>query len=255
MDARKAATLLTIAVLALRLATSLSPAMAADDARPAGATGAADAKERAAYDAFVKSLKTEAFAEDYPGPLRDLDSPDAEKRIIALNVLCASQRIDAIPHVVAMLDSQDTRTRVHAGGVLNNIVSNIELRRRDDTRSERIVLRPRRPNDPDLTPLRWIVRKMLTGEDDGNTPAYGATMAAYIGLPDLEKELRALLGSKHPAVTRSAVNALRVLGFTVEYTPRALDEVAPKKQQVEGAGKWTSFLAAPQGPLQNGWEL
>jgi hypothetical protein len=57
-------------------------------------------------------------------------------------------------------------------------------------------------------------------------------MAAYIGLTDLEKELRALLKSRHPAVTRSAVHALRTLGFAVEHEPHPYGEGAAQEQPV-----------------------
>ena len=172
--------------------------------------------ERAAWLAFAKSLDTETFAKDYPGAIRDLGSPEPAKVVTALNVLGATEKIAAVPFMVPLLDSADRRVRIYAGSGLERIVSGIELKRRDRTTPGKMVLRPRTGEDPDLTPLRWVVRKMLTSRD---TPSYAATMAAYIGLPELEKELRALLQSRHPAVQRSATHALKVLGLQGDEEP------------------------------------
>jgi len=188
----------------------------ADAAGPSEGGKTAEEKERLAWESFAKSLDAGKLAKDYPGALRDLDSGDTEKAITALRILGAIGSIEAIPYIVPFLDSPKLCVKAYAGLALKNIVSSVELKRRDMKHPDGIVLRPRRKNDPDLTPLRWIVRKMLTSEDDdGNTPAYGATIAAYIRLKDLEEELRALLKNRHPAVSRSASHALSTLGFTV----------------------------------------
>jgi hypothetical protein len=194
----------------------------ADAATPDVEAGRVEAKERAEWEAFAKSLKTETFAKDFPGPLRDLDSGDEQKTLAALNVLGASGAIEAIPYLVPFLDSPRREIRVFAGLNLERVVSGIELRRWDTAHPDRLALLPRTPKDPDLTTLRWVVRRMLTSEDDGNTAAYAATMAAYIGLADLEEQLRSLLRSPHPAVTRSAVHALRTLGLAVDHEPHPL---------------------------------
>jgi len=196
---------------------------------PAGDGRDTESRDRLAWTSFVNSLDARRFAADYPGPLRDLDSGETEKTVVALNVLGASGAIAAIPRLVPLLDAPDRQIRIHAGLNLERIVSGVELKRRDPRHLDRIVLRPRTGTDPDLTPLRWVVRKMLTAEDDGNTQGYAATMAAYIGLPDLEEELRALLKSRHPAVTRSAVHALRTLGFAVDREPHPSEADPPER--------------------------
>jgi len=193
------------------------PIAAEDETNPLGSDAvSAEAKERAAWEAFAKSLDTRAFAEGQADPLRDLDSGDRRKIVAALNALGSSGAIEAIPYIVPFLDSQEPTIRVHAGLNLKHVVSGIELKRRDTTQPGRIVFRPRTGGDPDLTSLRWVLRRMLTSKDDGNSAAYAATMAAYIGLPELQKELRDLRKSVHPAVRRNALLALQTLGFTVE---------------------------------------
>jgi len=228
--------LFTTLLLAMCGTAGLSTAAAADTEASDSQAGTAEVKERAAWETFARSLKTEVFAKDYPGPLRDLDSGDREKTVKALNGLGASEAIEAIPSIVPFLDSPRPEIRVYAGLNLERIVSGIELKRRDMAHPDRIVLRPRTPKDPDLTPLRYVVRRMLKSEDNGNTAGYAARMAAYIGLTDLETELRELLRSRHPAVTRSAVYALRTLGFTVEHEPHPLNEGSADKKESPAAG-------------------
>jgi len=183
---------------------------------PAGAGAGRPDPERAAWEAFVKSLNTATLAKDFPGPLRDLDSGDDRNVIRAANVLGTSGAIEAIPFLVPLLEARSVEVRVQAGLNLERIVSSVELKRRDLAQPDRVRLRPRTTGDPDLTPLRWVVRRMMQAADDGNTAAYAATMAAYIGLRDLAPELRRLLQSRHPAVTQSARHALQTLGCAGE---------------------------------------
>jgi hypothetical protein len=91
-------------------------------------------KER--YDAFVESLDHRTLAEDYPGAVRNLDSPDPKKRIVGIKTLAATREVAAIPLIVPFLDSEDRGVRIYAGQALNALVATHQLKRRDKTRSE-----------------------------------------------------------------------------------------------------------------------
>jgi len=60
--------------------------------------------------------------------------------------------------------------------------------------------------------MSWVILKMLQMPDDGNTHAYAANMIGYLGLKEYEDDLRQLLTSRHPAVSRAASRALGMLG-------------------------------------------
>jgi hypothetical protein len=163
------------------------------------------------YLAFLETLDLVKLEADYAGAVRKVRSlnPDDQKK--GLQVLGACDEIDAIALIVGLLDSEDEGVRIHAGLALDHIVSGNELKRRDFAHSDKIVLLPRSPEDIDLRPLAWIILKMMRGSDDGNTAAYAATMAGYLGLSEFRGELKRLLKSRHPAVSRSATYALSVL--------------------------------------------
>jgi hypothetical protein len=168
------------------------------------------------YSLFLKKLDAARIKSDYPGAIRDIRSPKPGDQIRGLNVLGASGRIDAIPWIVPLLDSENDLVGLHAGRVLEQIVSGNELLRRDMNQPEKIVLRPRSADDVDLRPLGWVILRMMKAADDGNTAAYAATMAGYLGLSEFDGELRKLLKSVHPAVQQSARNALSMLGLSLE---------------------------------------
>jgi hypothetical protein len=168
------------------------------------------------YSSFLKKLDAARIKADYPGAIRDIRSHKPGDQTRGLNVLGASGRIDAIPWIVPLLETENDLVRIHAGRVLEQIVSGNELLRRDMSQPEKIVLRPRSAPDVDLTPLAWPILRMMRAPDDGNTAAYAATMAGYLGLPELEGELRKLLKSVHPAVQRSATHALSMLGVGID---------------------------------------
>jgi hypothetical protein len=169
--------------------------------------------ERARYDAWLASLDADGIARDYPGAVERLRSGDPAGIRTALAMLGLSKAPGAIAHVVPMLDSTQPAVRVEAGLALERLVSSIQLARRDPARPDAIVLRPRLPGQPDLTPLRWLVRHLCKDSDDGSIPAYAATMAARLELVDLGPELAGLLKSRHPSVTNAARNALHELGI------------------------------------------
>jgi HEAT repeat protein len=164
------------------------------------------------YDAFVKSLDHRRLAKDYPGAVRNLDSPDPNKQIVGIKTLAATDEVKAVPWIVPFLDSEDQGVRVQAGLSLNAIVASYQLRRRDKSQPEKIVILPPGPGDTDLNPLSWVILKMLRLPDDGNTHAYAANMIGYLGLEEYEPELRRLLDSRHPAVTQAARQALEMIG-------------------------------------------
>lgn len=163
------------------------------------------------YISFLKGLDAGRMEGDYVAAIRDLKSQEPNDQRRALKVLGASGEIDAIAWIARLIDSDDGGVRVDAGLALERIVSGYELRRRDMSYPEKIVILPRSATDIDLRPLAWLILKMMRLPDDGNTAAYAATMAGYLGLSDFAGELEGLLKSRHPSVRRSAGNALRVL--------------------------------------------
>lgn len=185
-------------------------------ALPAAVPAVADPPDEFAlkqtYDAFVKSLDHRSLAKDYPGAIRNLDSPDSKMQTVGIKTLAATEEPRAIPWIVPFLDLGDCGVRIVAGQTLSAIVATHQLKRRDPNRPERVVIFPPGAGDIDLRPLSWVILKMLRLPDDGNTHAYAANMIGYLGLKAYEPELRILLESKHPAVARAAGNALEMLG-------------------------------------------
>jgi len=164
------------------------------------------------YGAFVQSLNHRQLAEDYRGAVRKLDSPDPKQRIAGIKTLAATDEVRAIPWIVPFLDSEDRHVRIYAGRALNGLVASHELKRRDKSQPEKVLILPPGPGDTDLKPMAWVILKMLRKPDDGNTHAFAANMIGYLRLGQFEGELRQLLKSRHPAVTRAARNALEMLG-------------------------------------------
>ncbi len=169
-----------------------------------------DLKQR--YEAFVASLNHRQLAEDYPGAVRNLDSPDPKRQIVGIKTLAATDDIRAIPWIVPFLDSEDRHVRIYAGQALNAVVTSHELKRRDQDQPDRVVIHPPGPDDVDLRPVSWVVQKMLRMPDDGNTHSYAANMIGYLGLREYKDDLRQLLDSRHPAVTQAVTRALEMLG-------------------------------------------
>jgi len=171
------------------------------------------------YDAFVKSLDHRRLAKDYPGAVRNLDSPDPKMQTVGIKTLAATEEPRAIPWIVPFLDSEDQHVRIHAGLSLNAIVASHQLKRRDRSQSEKIVILPPGPGDTDLKPMSWVILKMLRLPDDGNTHAYAANMIGYLSLEEYATELRGLLDSRHAAVTQAARWALEMIGAPLTSTP------------------------------------
>ena len=163
------------------------------------------------YDAFVQSLDHRRLAEDYLGAVRNLDSTNPRKQIIGIKTLAATEEVKVIPWIVPFLDSQDRHVRIQAGLSLNAIVATHQLKRRDKSQPEKVVILPPGPGDIDMRPMSWVVLKMLRLPDDGNTHTYAANMIGYLGLVEFEGELRKLLDSRHPAVTTAARRALEMI--------------------------------------------
>ena len=178
---------------------------------PTAAAPPDEAALKQSYDAFVQSLDHRRLAEDYPGAVRNLDSDDPKKQVTGINTLAATEEVKAIPWIVPFLDSEDRHVRIQAGLSLNAIVATHQLKRRDKSQPEKVVILPPGPGDIDLRPMSWVILKMLRLPDDGNTHAYAANMIGYLGLEEYEPELRKLLDSKHPAVTAAARRALEMI--------------------------------------------
>ena len=180
---------------------------------------------RAQYEDFLCSLRPDRFKQGYPALMQKLKSRDRDERITALRTIGQSGELDAIPLIVPIvLNEKDLSVRIWAGCALKQIVTSHELKRRDHTHPESVVILPRSPGDIDLRPLAWVLREMLAKPDDGNTAANAATMIGYLGLKEFEPDLRRLLDSRHPAVTTSAVHALRMMDLEVEKEPHPLEE-------------------------------
>jgi hypothetical protein len=164
------------------------------------------------YENLVQTLDHKRIARDYPQAVEHLDSSEPQVQIAGLQTLAATGEVEAIPWIVPLIDSADSRVRIIAGLSLSRIVASHELKRRDMTRPETVVIKPPGPGDLDLKPLAWVIVRMLRKPDDGNTYAYAANMIGYLRLAELETSLWQLHKSRHPAVTRAAGNALKMLG-------------------------------------------
>ena len=164
------------------------------------------------YDAFVESLDHRKLAEDYPGAVRNLDSPDPKRQIIGIKTLAATEEVAAIPLIVPFLDSEDRGVRIYAGQALNALVAAHQLKRRDKRQSGKVVILPPALGDIDLKPVSWVILKMLQMPDDGNMHAFAANMIGYGGFDEYEPELRKLLDSRHSAVKTAARRALEMIG-------------------------------------------
>ena len=99
------------------------------------------------YAVFVASLNHRQLAEDYPGAVRKLDSPDPKQQIVGIKTLAATDEVRAIPWIVPLLDSEDRHVRIYAGQSLSAIVAAHELKRRDKTEPGRVVIKPPGPGD------------------------------------------------------------------------------------------------------------
>lgn len=163
------------------------------------------------YDAFVQSLDHRSLAKDYPGAVRNLDSPEPKRQAIGIKTLAATEEVKAIPWIVPFLDSEDRNVRIQAGVSLNALVATHQLKRRDKSQPDRVVILPPGPGDIDLKPVSWVIFKMLCMPDDGNTHAFAANMIGYGGFDEYADELRELLKSKHPAVTAAARRAIEMI--------------------------------------------
>ena len=111
----------------------------------------------------------------------DMRSGEPDELTRGLNILGASGKVDAIARIVPLLHSDHELIRLHAGRVLEQIVSGNELRRRDMNQPGRIVLRPRSSDDIDLRPLAWIIvgmmRALMTATPRRMLPRWPVTSA------------------------------------------------------------------------------
>jgi hypothetical protein len=188
-------------VLAVGLVSTAS--FASKSARPAYD----EAQLQRAYFAWVAELNTARVATDYGKAVRDLVSGEPSRQKAGLQTLSAAEEVEVVPWLVLFLDSPDLRP--WAASALDQVISRVALKRRDPKAND-VVLLPRRPSDPDLKPLTWIALRLLRMPGVlGN----GATIARYVEARELEAELRAALGSRHPAESNHAWFALDALGF------------------------------------------
>ena len=179
------------------------------------------------FDAFMESLDMLTVYEDYPTAVRKLLSGNPEKQTQAVMTLAETGEIEVIPWLLLFLDAEDRNLRMWTGSSLEKLVSSYVLKRRDMTRTEAVLIRPLRPEEKDLQPLAWIVLKMFRKQDDGNTHAYAASMARYLGLDEFERELEHCLESRYPAVANKAKWALESLERQKEYENETSDK--PRK--------------------------
>ena len=190
---------------------------------------------QAQYEDFALSLDLQRFKDGYPALIKKLGSKDRDERIVALRTIGQSGETDAIPLVVPIvLNESDRAVRIWASCALKDIVTSNEFKRRDRQHPERVVLLPRSDEDVDLRPLAWVLREMLATPDDGNTHVFAARMIGYLGLKRFEPDMRRLLESRSPAVTRSAVHALRLMGYEVEEVPHPSTIESYKPLEREG---------------------
>ncbi|MHC4574846.1 MAG: HEAT repeat domain-containing protein [Planctomycetota bacterium] len=172
---------------------------------------------------FIGAMDFLTVTRDYPKAIRKLLSGDPNKQIEAVKTLAETGESEVIPWLLPFLEADSNSLRIWTGASLEKLVSSCVLKRRDKTIGEVVVIKPLRPGDKDLRPLAWVVLKMFRKPDDGNTRAYAASMARYLGLYEFERELKHCLKSKHPAVSNKARWALESLERQKEYEKRTSD--------------------------------
>ncbi|MHC4866531.1 MAG: hypothetical protein ACYTEX_20845 [Planctomycetota bacterium] len=172
------------------------------------------------FDKFMAALDLLAVTRDYPKAVRKLLSADPAKQIEAVKTLAETADPNVIPWFLPFLEADDNTLRIWTGSSLEKLLSSLVLKRRDNSMPEVVVIKPLRPGDTDLRPLAWVVLKMFRKPDDGNTHAYAASMARYLGLHEFERELRQCLQSRHPAVSNKAKWALESLEQQKQYEER-----------------------------------
>jgi len=176
------------------------------------------------FDTFMETLDPLVISKEYPGAVRKLLSSDLEKQLQAVRTLAETGGIEAIPWLLPFLESENKSLRIWTGASLNKLVSSYALKSRDLSRPEAVLIGPLHPKDKDLRPLAWIVLKMFRKPDDGNTHAYAASMARYLGLNKFKRELEQCLTSGHPAVVNKAKWALESLERQEAYEKGASDK-------------------------------
>lgn len=167
-------------------------------------------KLKTAYENFTDSLNVISIVHSYPKAIENLLSPTSKKKIIGLKTLAETREIEIIPWVAPLLDSEDTYVRSYASIALEKLVTGIVLQRRDPSHPERVSILPAGPEDPDLSPLAWVILKMFKSQDH-TLNGKAATMTGYLNLTFFKKELQALTTNRHPANVRSAEYALDLL--------------------------------------------
>lgn len=176
--------------------------------------------EEDAYREFLARLGAERFRQEHPEIIEQLDGEEPNGRITALHVIAAGGDVDAIPLIVPLVfEDGDRVVRITAAYALQKMVVDHELNRRDPNHLDRVVILSAGPDDLDLKPMAWLVRRLLDAPDDGNTRAYAATMAGHLGLQQFRPQLRSLLESPHASVARIAAEALKMLDAAPQTQP------------------------------------
>lgn len=159
------------------------------------------------YKAFHKCLNFLQVTKDYPKAIELLQSPDITERNQAFKLLSNTEDPNVIPWLLPYILQQN----VYAGSALDKIITSIALKRRDQTRSD-IIIKPQLPDDIDLSPVAWIIYKMLYSGNNGNMLSYAANMIGYLNLQDFDLELEKIIKtSADPAAVHSAENAIQML--------------------------------------------
>jgi hypothetical protein len=185
-----------------------NPALASKWATPAKYD---EAQLRQRYQSFLSELNYLRVATDYPKAIKELLCGDLARQQAAISTLAATGEIEVVPWLVLFLDAPGLE--VYAGSALEKLISGVALKRRDQTKLDRVALRPLKPGEMDLRPLSWIALKMFRMRDDGNVRAEACGITRYVEAKEFEGELRSSLQSRHPAVTNAAKYALEGLGF------------------------------------------
>lgn len=234
----------------IRLAAAIVLAFTWTGSRPAAAESdeapSQKAQRRRAFERYIESLDKDRISREYPQAIKMLRSDDPEAHATGIKTLAATGDLNVVAWLVPFLDSPDSDVRIWCGFHLQSLVAHEALKRRDPRIQDRVVILPRKPDDPDLTPLAWTLARMLEKPDDGNTHAYAATMIGYLGLSEFERNLRALLRSRHPAVTRSAATALEMLGLV---NPTVMSPAELKAAQSTCETLAARFLAGDEDRL------
>lgn len=159
---------------------------------------------RLEYLEYIESLNAIRILEEFPKAVKYLLSANPIEQRKGISILRESEEQEIIPWLLLMLNSPDQYVQVEAFYALEQLVVNDALSGRN-SKLPGIFIKKRIKNDPDYTPMAWLILQNLRFFNDHPSQAsYAANITDYLNLTIFTSELESLLNSKHPSVRQSA---------------------------------------------------